>query len=223
MAKKKSDMLRFGIISAIVIVGAIIIIVVVYNLSMKPSKAKTEEIQKEGKSYISEHFGDSVHLIGTVYDNMGNMNYDYAAKVEDKKTGTQFVIYRSGETNKLVDTYGSQKWSNDIRKDTLPYVHKMLGKKADVLAYYDDEIGEKLRLSPSTMGSYKDRDAYVTVRVSLPRKKKSTDNKQFKEMVSYLEKDLKIKSGQLIVGYVAETGEILEDNEWHKTFGSQTK
>ncbi|NGY88208.1 hypothetical protein F6Y05_34920 [Bacillus megaterium] len=73
------------------------------------------------------------------------------------------------------------------------------------------------------MGSYKDRDAYVTVRVSLPRKKKSTDNEQFKEMVSYLEKDLKIKSGQLIVGYVAENGEILEDNEWHKTFGSQTK
>jgi len=223
LAKQKSNMLRFGIISASVLVGAIVILVVVYNLSMKPSKTKTEEIQREAKSYISEHFGSSVHLIGTVYDNMGNMNYDYAAKAEDKKTGTQFVIYRSEETNKLVDTYVSQKWSDDIRKDTLPYVHKKIGKKADVLAYYDDEIGEKLRLSSSTMGSYKDRDAYVTVRVSLPRKKKSTDNEQFKEMVSYLEKDLKIKSGQLIVGYVAENGEILEDNEWHKTFGSQTK
>lgn len=50
MAKQKSNMLRFGIISASVIVGTIIIIVVVYNLSMKPSKAKTEEIQKEGKA-----------------------------------------------------------------------------------------------------------------------------------------------------------------------------
>ena len=142
---------------------------------------------------------------------------------EDKKTGTQFVIYRNNETNKLVDTYVSQKWSDDVRKDVLPYVHKKFGKKADVLAYYDDEIGDKLNLSPSTMGSYRDRDAYVTVRVSLPRKSKSTDNQQFKEMVSYLEKDLKIKSGQLIVGYVAENGEILEDNEWQKTFGSQTK
>jgi lipopolysaccharide export system protein LptC len=85
LAKQKSNMLRFGIISASVIVGVIIIIIVVYNLSMKPSKAKTEEIQKEAKSYISEHFGSSVHLIGTVYDSMGNMDYDYAAKAEDKK------------------------------------------------------------------------------------------------------------------------------------------
>ncbi|PGK51756.1 hypothetical protein CN918_28610 [Priestia megaterium] len=223
MAKQKSNLARVGVILACVIIGAIVIGIIVYNLSMKPNKEKTEEIQKDAKSYIEEHFDDSVHLYGTLYDNMGNMGYDYAAKAEDKKTGTQFVIYRNDETNKLVDTYVSQKWSDDVRKDVLPYVHKKFGKKADVLAYYDDEIGAKLHLTPSTMGSYKERDVYVTVRVSLPRKKKSTDNQEFKEMVSYLKQDLKIKSGQLIVGYVAENGEILEDKEWQKTFGSQNK
>lgn len=223
MVKQKSSVARVGVILACVIIGIIVIGIIVYNLSMKPSKVKTEEIQRDAKSYIEEHFDDSVRLYGTLYDNMGNMGYDYAAKAEDKKTGTQFVIYRNDETNKLVDTYVSQKWSDDVRKDVLPYVHKKFGKKADVLAYYNDEIGEKLHLSPSTMGSYKNRDVYATVRVTLPRKKKSTDNQQFKEMVSYLEQDLKIKSGQLIVGYVAENGEILEENEWHKTFGSQDK
>lgn len=36
---------------------------------------------------------------------MGNMNYDYAAKAEDKKTGTQFVISEGEERIRLHKEY----------------------------------------------------------------------------------------------------------------------
>ncbi|WP_223638823.1 hypothetical protein [Planococcus sp. 4-30] len=42
------------------------------------------------------------------------------------------------------------------------------------------------------------------------------DEEHFTEFISYLKDEGILQNGQLIVSYVAETGEILEDEEWSR-------
>ena len=66
--------------------------------------------------------------------------------------------------------------------------------------------------------SYKDFKVAPTIRITLPRKKSDEDERLFDEFISFLKSEDRLQQGTFIVGYVAENGEILEDNEWSKEF-----
>ena len=54
------------------------------------------------------------------------------------------------------------------------------------------------------------------VRLDIPRERIVDDEEHFTEFISYLKDEGILQNGQLIVSYVAETGEILEDEEWSR-------
>ncbi len=80
----------------------------------------------------------------------------------------------------------------------------------------NDEIGASLTIDPLNVGSSKDYNLEPTVRLNLPRKRIVDDEEHFTEFISYLKDEGILQNGQLIVSYVAETGEILEDEEWSR-------
>jgi len=204
------------LVGLLVAAGAILFIV--YQVGMKPNHKKEREIQEEAKEYVKETFSQKIDVYGSVYDNMGNFEFDYAAKARDPKTGTDFLVYHDDATGEMVDSYVGNKWQDDAEKDIKPYVKEKLGEKADVNVFYNEEVGKRLGISPSDIPSYKTSGEKSTIRITLSRHREKDDDATFNELVTYIHNTVGVEKGTVIVGYVADNGEILDDNEWVKEF-----
>jgi len=185
---------------------------------MKPDKNKEEEVRLQAEQYVAEHFTDDFEVYDTLYDNMGNFGFDYAAKVRDKKSNIEFLVYYDDETAQMVDTYIAKKWANDLKGEIRPYIQENLGESTDIHVYYDDNIGKKMAIDVANPGSYKDFNIAPIIRLTIPRQKSSDDEKRFKDFISFLKSEDKLQQGLVFVAYIAETGEILEDEEWRREF-----
>ena len=84
--------IMLGILGVILL--GIGLLVVAFVLEMKPDKDKEEKIKIQAKQYLEDKFNDNFEILyDTLYDNIGNFGFEYAVKVRDKKTNTQFLIY----------------------------------------------------------------------------------------------------------------------------------
>lgn len=205
------------IILSLILVG-IAILVFSFVQGMKPDKEQEETVKMQAEAYLAEQFNDNFELYDTLYDNMGNFEFEYAAKVRDNKNNTQFLVYYDDETKQMVDTYIADKWADDVEKEITSYIQEHFGASTDVYVYYDEKIGSELAINPTHPKSYKEFNVAPTIRITIPRKKRDEDEKHFNAFISFLKGEDKLQQGFVIVGYVAENGEILEDDEWSKEF-----
>ena len=114
------------------VVGVILLgiglLVVAFVSEMKPDKDE-EKIKIQAKQYLEEKFNDNFEIYDTLYDNMGNFGFEYAAKVRDKKTNTQFLVYYNDETEQMVDTYIADKWAKDLENEIRLLLKRILKKQ----------------------------------------------------------------------------------------------
>ena len=213
---RKTLKIILGILGVIFL--SVVVLVILFNLSMKPDPDREEKIRQEAGRYLETNFNDDFELYDTLYDNMGNFEFEYAAKVREIRSNTEFLVYPDAETEQLVDTYVSDKWSDELEEEMSPYVRQAFGESAVVYAYIDDEIGAALNIDPLNSGSFKNYNLEPTVRLDIPRKRMEGDEERFTDFISYLTDEDILQHGQLIASYVAETGEILEDEEWSGEF-----
>lgn len=204
------------IILGVIILG-IAILVFSFFQGMKPDKDKEEKVKLQAEQYLKDNFNHNFEVYDALYDNMGNFQFEYAAKVRNKITKVQFFVY-DDESNQMVDTYIAKKWAKDLEREIQPFVSENLGETADVYVYFDDKVGIELSIDPNNPRSYKDFDVEPTIRITIPRKKNDNDEKLFNEFISFLKSKDKLQHGSVIVGYIAENGVILEDHEWSKEF-----
>lgn len=220
MKKEGGSELRKALKIILVILGVIFlgisVLVISFNLSMKPDPDREEKIRQEADRYLQANFNDDFEIYDTLYDNMGNFEFEYAVKVRGSRSNTEFLVYPDAETEQMVDTYVSDRWSTELEEEMRPYVHQVFGETAVVYVFIDDEIGAALNVDPLNVGSSKDYNLEPTVRLDLPRERTADDEEHFTEFISYLKNEGILQAGQLIVSYVAETGEILEDEEWSR-------
>ena len=66
--------------------------------------------------------------------------------------------------------------------------------------------------------SYKEFNVSPTIRITIPRNRSDEDERLFDEFISFLKSEDKLQEGTVIVEYVTENGEIIEENEWSKEF-----
>lgn len=211
---RKTVKIILGILGVIFL--GMVVLVISFNLSMKPDPDREEKIRQEAGRYLEANFDDDFELYDTLYDNMGNFEFEYAAKVREIRSNTEFLVYPDAETEQLVDTYVSDKWSDELEEEMGPYVRQAFGESAVVYVYIDDEIGTALNVDPLNPGSFKNYNLEPTVRLDIPRERMEGDEELFTDFISYLTNEDILQHGQLIVSYVAETGEILEDKEWSR-------
>lgn len=193
------------------------LLVVTFILEMKPDKDEEEKIWSQAEAYLEDNFNDNFEIYDTLYDNMGNFGFEYAAKVRDKKTNTQFLVYYDDETKQMVDTYIADKWAEDLKSEIRPFIKENFGETTDIFIYFNDTIGQELGIDPMNLTSYKEFDVKPTIRITVPRKNSDGDEKLVDEFISFLRSEDKLQHGSVIIEYIAESGEIL-DNEWGKDF-----
>ncbi len=135
-------------ILGVILIG-IGILVVLFLLEMKPDKDKEEKVRIQAEQYLKEHFNDNFEIYDTLYDNMGNFSFEYAAKVRDKKSNIEFFVYYDDETKQMVDTYIADKWEKDLKSEIRPFVEESFGETTDLIVYFsNDNIGRELAIDP---------------------------------------------------------------------------
>ena len=182
----------------IVVVGAIFI----FNQSLKPDEDKEEKVKVEAKKYLKTHFTDSTVIYDTLYDNMGNFPFEYAAKVTNEKDQTNFLVYYNDEVNEMEDSYVSSKWESQLEKKVRPYVTQKFNPLDELVVFYDAKVGKTYNINPDTATSYKDYNASPSITISIARKPKKEDAETFSEMVSFLKKEAELKHGTVTLNYV---------------------
>lgn len=214
------DVLKVFLKIILIILGVLLIgigiIVVAFRLDMKPDKEKEEEVRIQAEQYLEENFNDNFEIYDTLYDNMGNFGFEYAAKVRDKKTNIEFLAYYDDNTNRMVDTYIADKWEEDLEREIRPYIEKSFGETTDVSVHFsNDKIGRELAIDPLHPKSYKEFDVAPTIRITVPRKKSDDDEKILNELMASLKSEDILKHGSFAMSYIDEKGVFLDD-EWHK-------
>ena len=197
----------------IVIVGAVFI----FNQSLKPDEDKEEKVKIEAKKYLKTNFTDPTVIYDTLYDNMGNFPFEYAAKVTNKKDHINFLVYYNDEINEMEDSYVSAKWENELDKKVRPYIKQKFQPLDDLIVFYDEQVGKTYNVDPNHPNSYKDYDANPSINISVARKPKKEDDKTFNEIISFLKKDTELKHGTVTLNYVKK-GVPQSDKELRREF-----
>jgi hypothetical protein len=201
-----------------VILLGIGLLIVAFVLEMKPDKDEEEKIKIQAEQYLEDKFNDNFEIYDTLYDNMGNFGFEYAAKVRDKTTNTQFLVYYDDEAEQMVDTYIADKWADDLETEIRPFIKENFGKTTDLHVFFiNDKIGQELGIEPVNPRSYKEFDVASIIRITVPRKRSGGDEKILNEFISFLKNEDKLQHGSVIMEYIAENGVILDD-EWSKGF-----
>lgn len=204
-----------SIIFGVMIVG-LGILIFSFVQEMKPDKDEEEKILTQAEQYLAEKFNDNFEIYDTLYDNMGNFEFEYAAKVRDKKTNTQFLVYYDDETKQMVDTYISDKWEDDLETEIRPYIREKFGESTDFFVFFsNDNIGQELGIDSLNPRSYKEFAVSPTIRITVPRKRSEEDEKILDEFLSFLKNEDILEHGNVILEYIDKKGVIL-DEEWGK-------
>ncbi|WP_053363535.1 hypothetical protein [Bacillus sp. FJAT-27251] len=194
------------------------LLVAVFIFEMKPDKDAEEKMMIQAEQYLNEKFNEDFEIYDVLYDNMGNFEFEYAAKARDKKTHTQFLIYYDSETNQMVDTYRTDKWEDDLGTEIRPFIKETFGETTEVFVFFTNEnIGQEYNKDPINIGSYKEVDAAPTIRIRIPRERSAMDDKNLNEVLSFLKSEVQLQSGSVFIEYIADNGEIL-DEEWWREF-----
>ncbi|WP_338450026.1 hypothetical protein R4Z09_28460 [Niallia oryzisoli] len=208
--------IALGILSVILLGIGILVVTLIFE--MKPNKDEEEKIKIQAEQYLQDEFNDNFEIYDTLYDNMGNFEFEYAAKVRVKKTNTQFLVYYDDETQQMVDTYVADKWADDLKTELSPFIKENFGKKADFFVFFINEnIGQELGIDPLHLRSYKEFEIAPTIRITVPRERTEEDERILNEFISYLKSEDILRHGSVIIEYIDENGVILDD-EWGKEF-----
>ena len=205
-----------GVLSVIVL--GIGLLIFIFLAEMKPDQEEEEKVKIQAEQYVEDNFNDTFEIYDTLYDNMGNFGFQYAAKVRDKKNNTEFFVYYDEETKQMVDTYVADKWENDLETDIRPYIKEHFGETSNLFVFFtNDQIGKELGIDPVNPRSYKEFDVSPTIRITLPREKNDTDETSLNEFITYLTSEEILQHGSVIIEYITKDGAILDD-EWGKEF-----
>jgi len=204
---------------SIAAIVAIILGFIVFSFlyEMKSSPKEEEKAISEGKQYIKNNFNQHVSITGSFYDNMGNFNFDYAAKAHDKQNDLNFLVYYNAETAQMEDTYIAEKWTKETKDDLSSVVHKTFPKIDEWSVYYDDNVGFIYNVSPSSKKTYIDYDVKPIINIKIPRKVSDKDPEKLETLLSYAKETLGMKHATFVLEY-SKKGVPLEDEILRKEF-----
>lgn len=243
MNKTKKILVTLFILFTASIIG-IFVLFYSFNQGMKADPEEEDKIRSTAEQYLKTTFTTEMEIYDVLFDNMGNQaNFDYAAKVRDNQSGTEFLVYVNNETGEVEDSFIADKWRDDAELALKPYIEeklgdvkisrdmriitksddwdeiqKKLGNDNQLVVLFDDQIGKELAIEPNKSVSYKDYDVSPTVRLTIPRKKVNTDDNTFSEIIHSIHTDGVLAHGTFIVEYINTEGVPLEDDEWREIF-----
>lgn len=94
------------IITASIVLALISLLLFSFLYGMVPKQSEEKKVIAQAEEYLEEKYSDeNFEIYDVLYDNMGNhSHFDYAAKVRNKVTGEDFLVYYHSTYRQMVDT-----------------------------------------------------------------------------------------------------------------------
>ena len=204
----------FIVIASLVgVIGCgIIILVFSFWQSTKPDAAEEEKIKNEAKVYLEKQkYLNEAQVIGSIYDNMGNFSFEYAARAVDEKTNTEFFVYQQEESGTFVDTYHAALWEDRLERRIPSPTLEKLKDQLSVTVLYDNDKIQRLGDARFDSNAYLREEVAPTILIDIHRKRHEQDKTRIEEWAKSLCEQGILRHMTVKVDYVSEKGELLED------------
>ncbi|WLR46445.1 hypothetical protein LC065_12750 [Halobacillus litoralis] len=174
-------------------IGTVVIaIVFLFIYEMTPDASKETKAEAMGEEYIQKHFEGKAEVYDVLYDNMGNHEFDYAAKVTHKSTGVDFLIYQARDSGKVKDTYAKSFYENQIEKDLQPFVSGMEGVVSHLVHIPDVPVEYQ---GEDELPEFKDLNLVPSVIIDLNREARDDDKETLEGLFVFMKENLEIERG----------------------------
>ncbi|WP_290776277.1 hypothetical protein [Exiguobacterium sp. UBA5002] len=200
-----------GIASLIgVIGGSALLMTFAFTQDMNSDGTKETEVQRNAKTYLEQHLPEA-KVTGSLYDNMGNFPFEYAARAIDEKTNTEFFVYQQEESGRFVDSYHASLWEDRLERRIPSPTLEQLNHQLSVTVLYDNDKIQRLGKVRFDSKAYLRAEIAPTLLVDVPRKRHEQDRAQIKEWAKSLREQGILQHMTVKVDYVSKKGELLED------------
>ncbi|MBX0358518.1 hypothetical protein [Halobacillus sp. Nhm2S1] len=178
------------------IIGSIGVIVVAMVLlfiyEMTPNAKMETKAREIGEDYIHKHFDGQAEVYDVLYDNMGNFEFDYAAKVTHTSTGVDFLIYETGDSRVVKDTYASSYYESQIERGLEPFVKNMEGVVSHMVHISD--VPGKYQ-GTDVLPELNDLNLVPNIIIDLERGAKADDQETMEDLFVFMKEKLQIEHG----------------------------
>lgn len=173
-----------------IIIAAFIGLLVYFIVGGLPDKDKEDLVNKQASQYLKTNpvykEGD-YEVYGTLYDNMGNFGINgYSAKVRNKDTGEEFLVYYNKTIDEMQDTKteeANEKMIEEIKPKIISYIEEKFGKVTTCSVDYTSDIGKTI------------------ISFSLPRNKEQGDEVRFNELISFIQNQAGLQHADVTMGF----------------------
>lgn len=193
-----------------VIGGGALMMTSAFTKDMESDGTKEAEIQQKAKTYLEKHL-PKAKVTGSLYDNMGNFSFEYAARAVDEKTNTEFFVYQQEESGRLVDSHHASLWEDRLEQRILSPTLEKLKDQLSVTVLYDNDKIQRLGKVRFDSNAYLRTEVAPTILISVPRKQSEQDKTQITAWAKSLREQKILQYMTVKVDYVSEKGELLED------------
>ncbi|MGN7853207.1 MULTISPECIES: hypothetical protein [Exiguobacterium] len=183
-----------------------------FTKDMESDGTKEAEVQQKAKTYLEKHLPEA-KVTGSIYDNMGNYSFEYAARAVDEKTNTEFFVYQQKESGKFVDTYHAALWEDRLEQRIPSPTLEQLNNQLSVTVLYDNDKIQQLGDARFDSKAYLRKEVAPTLLVDVPRKRHEQDKAQVTAWAKSLREQKILQHMTVKVDYVSEKGELLENGD----------
>ena len=157
---------------------------------MSPNKSEEEKVKIQAEEFLNANYDGEYEIYDVLYDNMGNFNYfKYAAKVRDKSTGEDFLIYYNDGLQEMEDSREADKRYNEIKNNVEPKVK----------GFIDENISKE-----NVTSVHYEPKSDVMVNVRLLEGRENNQRKDYSLIVDYVKDELGYSNADVNLIYVTE-------------------
>lgn len=202
-----------GIASLVGIIGGgALLMTFAFTQDMNSDGTKETEIQRKAKTYLEQHLPEA-KVTGSLYDNMGNFPFEYAARAIDEKANTEFFVYQQEESGRLVDSYHASLWEDRLDRRIPSPTLEQLNHQLSVTVLYDNDEIQRLGDARFESKAYLRKEVAPTLLVDVPRKRHEQDKAQMTAWAKSLREQKILQHMTVKVDYVSKKGELLENGD----------
>ena len=157
---------------------------------MSPNKSEEEKVKMQAEEFLNSNYDGEYEIYDVLYDNMGNFNYfKYAAKVRDKSTEEDFLVYYNDDLQEMEDSREADKRYNEIKNNVEPKVKKFI----------DENISKE-----NVTSVHYARKHDVLVNIRLLENQKENQEKDYNLIIEYLKDELEYPNADVNLLYEQE-------------------
>lgn len=193
-----------------VIGGGALMMTYAFTQDMDSDETREAEIQQKAKTYLEKHLPEA-KVTGSLYDNMGNFPFEYAARAIDEKTNIEFFVYQQEKSGTLIDSYHASLWEDQLeRRIPSPRLEQLTDQLSVTVLYKNDKI-QRLGDARFDSKAYLRKEVAPTLLVDVPRKRHEQDKAQVTAWAKSLREQQILQHMTVKIDYVSKKGELLED------------